>query len=259
MSLQVVAFTHTGKVRENNEDCLAVGDWIGNVPMAAPETFIFDWVRPVTLLVADGMGGHRGGEIASQWVARFLIEQLAAPGQQEQSIAAALHTANQGVFREMASDPNLIGMGTTVVGLHCENGNAWVFNVGDSPAYRVQDGFLAKCSLDDIREEVVYGDRVAGIRSGIITQALGGSDTFVEIEPHVLPIRLRVGDVVLLCSDGLTDMLSLDDMEAALQSDLTATVLALFEQAMAAGGKDNISVLLARLDTPRIESSETES
>jgi serine/threonine protein phosphatase PrpC len=245
VTIEVVAFTHTGRVREHNEDTVAVGEWVRNEPMEAPERFSLDAERPVVVLVADGMGGHNAGEVASRLAAERLGHVLARADLDAAEIEAALLSVNREIFDRMRERPEWLGMGTTVVGLVFAGDRAWAFNVGDSRGYRVQDGFLAQITTDDTRDAVAYGEAGPGRKTGAITQALGGAPSFVEILPHVQGVRVRPGSVFLLCSDGLSDMVGLDDMEAALSDDLGQSARALFDKAMAAGGEDNVSIVLA--------------
>ncbi len=247
MHLHIAALTHPGKVRERNEDTIAVGNWITSQAMDVANDFNLDLSIPQILLIADGMGGHQGGKVASEWVAAALSSELAMPELNETSLIAALRDTNRGLFENMKQDKSLLGMGSTVAGLYLHNGLAWAFNVGDSRVYWVQGDFLAQLSTDDILETPSYGDVVNQPKTGRITQALGGATNFIDIMPHLRQIHLRPGHVFLLCSDGLSDMLNLDEMESSLTQDLTQTTNHLFTQAMAAGGTDNISILLARV------------
>lgn len=243
MRLGVVAFTHRGRVRPTHEDAIVAGSqWYGT-SMRQPEASCHLLSDPLVCAVADGMGGHVAGAVASQQAARLLVE--AAPAlHNETAIAGCLRQVNGELFSQMDESPEMRGMGTTVAGIVATPGEILGFNVGDSRVYREQDGFLRQMTIDD---------RPAP-RSHRLTQALGGAAQHADIEPHVWRDALLDGRRYLICSDGLTDVLDVDAIEACLGSDDVATVERLFERAMAAGGEDNISIILAR-----IESGERES
>ena len=251
MKLKIAAFTHQGKLREQNEDTVGVDNWIQNQPMSTPASFTPELSVPVVLLVADGMGGHRSGEIASHCATAFLAAGLSSPGHDPESISILLRESNRKIYDLMLENPEYVGMGTTVAGLYIDGSNAYVFNVGDSRVYRAQDGFLAQISIDDTLDRPTYGETSVKQKTGRITQSLGGLHSFTEIEPHVMKVGIRSGSTFLLCSDGLSDMLTLDEMEPCVGADLETSITLLFEQAMNAGGEDNISLLLARVDDPQ--------
>lgn len=134
-------------------------------------------------------------------------------------------------------------MGTTVAGIVPTPAEILVFNVGDSRVYREQHGFLRQLTIDD---------RLM-LASRRLTQALGGAVRHVDIEPHVWRETWLSGRRYLICSDGLTDALNLDTLEDGLGADDMATVERLFERAMDAGGQDNISIILARVEAASVE------
>lgn len=235
-------------MREQNEDMIAVESWTMQTSSTQPEHFFFDLHRTVLLLVADGMGGHQSGEVASC----FVVEQLSAllQGHSDiptvESIEHALQQTNRDIFDRIAENPSWRAMGSTIVGAVLGNDRARVFNVGDSRIYRGRDGLLDQLSHDDTPDLPNY-DGSPSLKSGVITQALGGSPIYMTIQPHIREIALQADDIFLLCSDGLTDMVNLETMEQLIDMDLFASVQRLFENAMQAGGRDNISIILARV------------
>jgi serine/threonine protein phosphatase PrpC len=234
---RITAFTHRGRLRANNEDTIAVGDWVSTVDMSGPEQSLHDLSTPLLCVVADGMGGHRAGEVASRYVTRRLAGE---PDELADARAAAdtLKTIDAELYRAMAGDEDLLGMGTTVVGLLLAPVLVW-FNVGDSRLYRYDRGRLAQISVDDTP---------AGPRSGLLTQSLGGALPPPGIAPHVGEQRLDVPARFLLCSDGLTDMLDDADIAQCLADADAEAVARLFNRAMLAGGADNISIVLASVE-----------
>jgi serine/threonine protein phosphatase PrpC len=245
--LRATAFLHQGAVRPNNEDTVAVGDWSCSRPMAAPARLEQVVDGPVMCLVADGMGGHAAGEVASRAAAEHLCTR-AAEATGDRAVATLLRGANAELFELMRQTPALAGMGTTVAGIAVLPGGISVFNVGDSRVHRIADGRLTQLSTDDTPGPKLADGRTAATTSHLITQTLGGDHVFAEIEPHVVAEPLDDGSVFLLCTDGLTDLVRLAEMEALLQDDDTATTLALFDAAMARGGRDNIAILLVRIE-----------
>jgi PPM family protein phosphatase len=234
---RITAFSHRGRVRARNEDTIAVGGWLSEPEMAAPRAFRHALTAPLLCAVCDGMGGHRAGDVASRQVARRLAERQARLAD-ARTAAAALKAIDAELYRAMQADVNLLGMGTTVVGLMLAPRLVW-FNVGDSRLYRHRDGRIWQMSIDDTP---------AGPRSGLLTQSLGGALPPPGIAPHVGEDDLPVPARFLLCSDGLTDMLGDDDIEDCLKLSDADAVAQLFELTMRAGGSDNISIVVASVE-----------
>jgi serine/threonine protein phosphatase PrpC len=203
----------------------------------------------VAIAVADGMGGHAGGATASRMVVESLKEALRSDYCDERYLSSILREINTQLFTATESNPELMGMGSTVAGILCRGEKALVFNVGDSRVYRVQDNLLQQLTTDDTRQPVSYGDSPdqAGERLTPITQSLGGSTRFQQVYPHVQEIRLHIGTVLLICSDGLFDGVSLETLESAISCDLDESVRRLWQAAMDAGGRDNISMALVKV------------
>jgi PPM family protein phosphatase len=249
--LKATAFTHQGAVRVSNEDTIAVGDWIKSAPMAAPILLEHTLATPLICLVADGMGGHAAGEVASRTVAERLSRR-AAEATDEAAMAQLLHEANDELFGLMNETAVWYGMGTTVAGLAVAPSGVLVFNVGDSRVYRIETGGLVQLSTDDTPGPKLPDGRTAVYTSSIISQVLGGygpDQPGEQIDPHVLSEPLTDGARYLVCSDGLTDLLDLRAIEQLLDDDEQASTPALFEAAIARGGDDNVSLILVRLQS----------
>ena len=237
--LEVTAVTHRGKVRRHNEDTIAVDRWICGDSMDVPCRFAREMPYApdgVLVLVADGMGGHVGGREASRRAAETMARLTAGEGERPE-LADALCRANREVFDAAAADPGLRGMGTTIAGIVVASGRVVWFNVGDSRVYSVRPDYLRQLSIDDVP--------TGAAGSGRITQALGGAESYLEIRPHVGTEATRVGRRYLLCSDGLTDVLPLETIEDALSDDDHAWVESLLEKTLAAGARDNVSIIVA--------------
>jgi serine/threonine protein phosphatase PrpC len=231
--IEVNAFTHQGRRRADNEDSITVGGWVSDVAMSSPRRSRHELTAPFLVAIADGMGGHAAGEVASRYAIKRLAAESFAGG--ERDVAATLAAINVELYDTMAAAPAFRGMGTTAVGLLLTPSQAIWFNLGDSRIYRQRYGQLEQRSTDDVP---------LGQRSGIITQCLGGSPTFTRISPHIGAEDLTVPSRWLLCSDGLTDMLPEEIIVSMMEGDDEQAVRDLFTLAMEAGGDDNISIIV---------------
>ena len=252
--VRVTAFTHQGRVRESNEDTIVVSDWVRNAPMAAPEQWNYRPDSPLLCAVADGMGGHAAGEIASRRVAERLLEMAAAIADTD-AARKALQSVNSEVYEMMAADPAQIGMGATVVGLIVVDQRLIWFNVGDSRLYRYRNGFLRQISIDDVPNVASTLNPDGPRQSHAITQALGGSSKFLPVAPHVGSFDLPIPSRWLMCSDGVTDMVAVDAIEASMARPDEEAVRTLFDQAMLAGGEDNISIVAISVSSQDVEAT----
>jgi len=231
-----------GKVRQSNQDAFA--------SEADMQLYV----------VADGMGGHSGGEIAS----RKAVEALVATFREESTVSAhpnqngsnetelvrAIEAANQHVFQLASADRKLQGMGTTLVALRLADSTAWVGSVGDSRVYLWRNGRLRQVTRDHslVNEYVRMGTLSAEEASThplkhIISRAIGVHPT-VEVDHFEIP--LQADDLFILCSDGLTNMLDDHDLSAALTAvgnDPPALCVEFIARANAKGGLDNITVV----------------
>src|SRR5579875_366433 len=234
---QIAAFTHRGRVRRRNEDTVVVGDWISPPDMAEPRAARFSLSAPLLCAVADGLGGHRAGEVASRRAAEMFAAAVAELTSTE-GVVACLGCINDALYRAMADDPARAGMGTTIVGIVLATRMVW-FNIGDSRLYRFRGGELTQVSIDYT---------TAAPPTGMLTQCLGGAMHGAPVRPHVGGFPAAGGLRLLLCSDGLTDMLEDADIADCLSLPPAEAVAELFDLAMRAGGLDNVSIVLASLD-----------
>ncbi|MEZ5819251.1 MAG: protein phosphatase 2C domain-containing protein [Xanthobacteraceae bacterium] len=238
----IAAFTHRGRVRSVNEDAVAVHKCILTGDMAEP-LVISAADDCCVLMIADGMGGHAHGAMASRAVLDYLvaaIDRLADPA----SCAEVIEDANQHLFDLMQEHEERLGMGSTIVGAVLKVDQLVTFNVGDSTSYLLSAGQLVKLSHDDVPEHESY--RVGLRRSHAITQALGGSSLPVAIEPHIsIDAPLAPGETLLLCSDGISDMVNYHAIEGILSDARTPaeSIRRLAAKAFGAGGRDNISLI----------------
>jgi len=212
-------------------------------------------------LVCDGMGGAAAGEIASSIAVDEMLRLLSSrSGDEDGAVPAAMpmvaeeaiDAANQAIFSRGQRNYKLSGMGTTLVGLVVEERRVWVLNVGDSRCYRMRNRHLEQITHDHslVEEQVRLGrlTRSEALRSpfkNVITRALG---TQSQVTPDIFELEAEPGDLLLLCSDGLTRELTdaLIESLLALNLPLDALCSRLVEAAKKAGGRDNITCILVR-------------
>jgi serine/threonine protein phosphatase PrpC len=209
-------------------------------------------VRPGLYVVCDGMGGARAGEVASEMACRGLMEVDPATAASEQ-LLRAVKEANLAIATRSLEDNGLLGMGTTLTAALMREGTVTVVHVGDSRAYLLHEGRLTQLTDDHSwvgemirRGELTPSEAATHPHRSIITKALG---TDTEVEPDVLEIPIAVGDRLLLCSDGLTGMVSDPEVERILSQTEAPDVLAaqLIQAALAGGGEDNVTVIVVEV------------
>jgi protein phosphatase len=257
-----------GKVRPGNEDRFLIGELVRtlfvhqtNVPQREAH---LGRERGHVLMVADGMGGHLGGEVASalsvttieSFVLHLLQKFTHIQANDEQSLLRdfqdGLRQADARLFQEAAEHPEWAGMGTTLTLAFISGWKLFVVHVGDSRCYLLRGGRLHQLTEDHtlakelVRQGVIRPEEVKHHHfRHVITNALGGGKAGVEVDLH--RDDLAPGDVLLLCTDGLTDMLSDDAVRTVLTrtSDPAAACERLVADANAAGGKDNVTAIVA--------------
>ena len=241
MRLEMAALTNKGRVRDNNEDALYAD------------------VRDRVAIVCDGMGGHAGGHVASELAVQVMANALRQIKPSEwldedavvEAMKQATFGANDHILSRAKFDPELFDMGTTVVACAFMADRVITANVGDSRIYRIVSNTIEQVSNDHslvaerVRAGVLDPDSAeAAMLANIITRALGMDQVTVDITIE----DLQPGDLYLLCSDGLCDMLTDEDMLRIVLAapNLDAAALALVDQANENGGNDNITVALIK-------------
>lgn len=253
MEIEAVGLTDVGLEREHNEDAY----------LLLPEASLY--------LVADGMGGHKAGDVASglavATIAEFFRTSDSADSTwpyhfdpsisyDENRILTAIQLANASILRSARSESERQGMGTTVVALLASQSHPrlYVCHVGDSRCYRIRDDSIELLTTDhSLYNEYVQNmpdlgeERLAALPRNVITRALGMQE---QVKVDLRQIDAREGDLYLLCTDGLSGMVSdasILDLVKRYSSDLSAVASALVAAALDGGGEDNVSVVLARI------------
>jgi protein phosphatase len=214
----------------------------------------------IVVVVADGLGGHRGGEVASRLAVDRIGDTLSrAAGTTAERLCAAVEAANRAVLQESRLDPELAGMGTTVVCLLlAEQDRSCVAHVGDSRLYRIRAGRIEPMTADHslvatlVREGVISeAEARQDPRRNQILRALG---VFEEVEVEIAPIELQPGDVFVLCSDGLHGMIDDDRiLELADRAAPAGSIVShLVEAANDAGGADNVTAVVVQIPDPTV-------
>ncbi|MEV8554115.1 protein phosphatase 2C domain-containing protein [Streptomyces glaucescens] len=241
----VTALSHPGLLRTRNEDSLVAGPWtLCATVTESPQTLFFPLESPVVVAVADGLGGHPGGDVASSLVAG----RIAAAGPRlssEDAIRDVLDACNRAVYEAAGGDEGgeLATMGTTVAGVVVRHDALLVFNVGDSRVHAALPERLRRLSVDD-SPPLEPGRRT----TSIVTQCLGGSPGYRAVRAHVRPVPVAPGDRFLVCTDGVTDPLTDDVIEGVLREhDDRRAAVELWRAAMEAGGPDNITLAVLRV------------
>ena len=235
---QAWAATHAGLVRHHNEDSCQVGSWRSGRDGDSWSGRLSN--APLWAAIADGMGGHRQGAAASSLVIDCIADRV-TDRMVEGDILGMLAEANARVFQAMTGPGGRPAMGSTVVGLVSTGRHGWIFNVGDSRAYVLVGGRLLLATRDHTPS------RGSGARSHALTQSLGGTLTPRPLQPHLMRLDLMTADAVLLCSDGLTDMVDDEELHALLRRRMDDPAHALVQAALDGGGCDNVTAVLLRL------------
>jgi len=260
-SIEAFGLSDVGKRRKSNEDSFAISD------------------DRTLLIVADGMGGHAAGEVASRLAVESIERHISgsdprkeptvpasfrSPSLDEAGLPAparrvlnAIRLANQEIVRSVRKDSSMRGMGTTVVIAYIHGTRAFIGSVGDSRAYLVRDRHLQQLTSDHtlVNEQVRAGalssqEARRHPARNILTRAVGSQE---DVEPDLVEQDLRAGDLLLLCSDGLTTMVEDPDILRTVlehDGDPKACCASLIDLANEHGGDDNVTVVMARVKAP---------
>ena len=251
-SVATAMLTDVGRVRNNNEDAITIDPELG------------------LLLLSDGMGGYQAGEVASAIANETVLNVVRGESRgirtaeedrnqanwpQTVLLEKAVTQAHKAIHEAAASRPECAGMGTTIVAVWLHQNRMSIAHVGDSRLYRFRIGELTQITRDHslVEEMIARGeysrqDAQHMVRKNIVSRALGAEG---EVRVELNDRSLEIGDLLLMCSDGLSDLVTDENIRVTLRQyhdDLEAGAQQLIQQALRAGGKDNVSVILARID-----------
>ena len=272
LGVRAQGLTDRGRVRPDNEDQFAIAE-LGRAlrvtqSSLGPELRFSD-AHATLLVVADGMGGHRAGEVASSLavsaVESSVLESLRTSAGLDsdeilERLCAAVRDADQRIFEQASQRADQRGMGTTLTVAYAVRSMLFVAHVGDSRLYLHRGGRLHQITRDHtlVTEMVERGALAPQMATShplrhVITNAVGGAEPGLKVEPHQLP--LEPGDVVLLCSDGLTEMVPDQQIAEMLERhrEPSAASSQLVAAALGAGGRDNVTAVVARFDALELD------
>lgn len=244
--MQYAAKTHVGLVRPLNEDAFSI---------AADQ-------QPYGIaIVADGMGGHLAGEVASslavEVVAKHITEQIDTATDPNDLLVSAIQEANRAVHQRAATQQGLNGMGTTLIVSLFDSEQILIGHIGDSRAYLMQAGVLRQVTDDHTLVYELYKNGQITLEEAqqhpqrnIVTRAVGTDE---RVQADLLRFEWSEGDLFLICSDGLTNMVEDRELETILQAEgtVTAKVDALIDKAILSGGHDNVTVVVVQNQADR--------
>ncbi len=239
--MRIYSVTDIGRRRSSNQDFIYASEQpVGNLPNL--------------MIVADGMGGHNAGDLASRYTVESMIEYL-GQAKEERPIpllSESIHFANDRVIEKASTDRSLEGMGTTVVAAVIRDGYLYVANVGDSRLYLIDDDISQITKDHSLVEEMIRmgelkrKDARTHPDKNVITRAIGVKS---PVRIDFFDVKLEAGDRILLCSDGLTNMVEDSGIWQIVRDSGSPKEAAqhLVNEANKNGGKDNISVVLAEV------------
>lgn len=241
MALRLAWLSDPGIHRQNNEDYIAVRTGLKSLD--------------AVIVIADGMGGHASGQVASKLVAETIVDEVAALDKLDgERLHDVLAKANTAVYEVSQSSAEHTGMGSTVVLVAIQNGHATTLNVGDSPAYLIRSGEISDIyqnhswPAEQARAGIITADQVAGHpMKHRLARAVGVWD---QVKAYMTEVDLQLGDLIVLCSDGVEGAgVSIDEIRESLdQEDLQVAVEQLIALCVDRGAPDNVSVAVARVE-----------
>lgn len=256
MQLKIIAVSDKGCVRERNEDMILIGN---DIFRDGRKKILIDLNNENKLFfvaVADGMGGHNAGEVASEMVLRKIDEKINSLEMNltekdlSSKISEWVKEIHSDILHEGNKDIDKRGMGSTLIGVLFYNTKIYYLNVGDSRLYRLRNGYLMQISKDHSLRETIGNKDIA---SNIIINSFGGGEK-IFVDFASAGSKIFNDDALLLCSDGLSDELNDEEIEETLGNKKNA-VDELLKKAKNKGGKDNISIILVYLSGVKNENN----
>lgn len=254
LAVRACYLTNVGKVRGHNEDSLLLND------LLVPETSMDkplcrkDGGTRLLYVVADGMGGHAKGEVASRTVLEvFREEYVGAEGPED--ILRIIRKAKQALNSIASGNKSALGLGTTAAGVLLLEKRAVIFSCGDSRVYRLKDGILGRMTKDhSLVQEFVDGGIITEEEArfhpqkNIVTSAVTGDLREAAPEVYIREEEVRAGDILILCTDGLWESLDPDEMEACFSgTELESAVSCLFTKYFGGPARDNVSIIALKI------------
>lgn len=274
VKVQFAALSHPGKVRPNNEDHYLITrldrgqeTLLTNLPEGDVPQLFREW--GYAMVVADGMGGAARGEVASSLAISTLVQLALHYGKWNLRINERVsqeiidrverfyQTVGEVVAEEGHADPSLAGMGTTLTGAYSAGSDLFIANVGDSRVYLFRNNHLLLLTRDQTYSQLLadagqipQSEVSTHHLRHILSQAIGASEGKINVQ--LKQLHLRNGDCLLLCTDGLTEMVQEEEIAAVLmrRESLEQTCKTLVDLALEHGGKDNVTVVLALYEIP---------
>ncbi|SFK97019.1 protein phosphatase [Lachnospiraceae bacterium KH1T2] len=238
--LKTFSATDVGRKRQVNQDYVFTSETaVGNLPNL--------------FIVADGMGGHNAGDFASSYTTEYVVREITSSDHTNpiRIIRSAIERANLALIEEAGKDTDKKGMGTTLVVATVIDDCLYVANVGDSRLYLINDDIAQITRDHSLVEEMVLSGKINRDEArvhpdkNIITRAIGAS---TDLKVDFFDMKLREGDEILMCTDGLSNMIDDSDIRMIMEreDDVAGQVKALIDAANENGGKDNIGVIVIR-------------
>lgn len=245
--MKTFAITDIGQKRSVNQDAF----YASELPVGG---------LPNLFLVADGMGGHQAGDVASKYTIERVVAHVKDSAEKNpvKLLRTAIETANSELLVKASTDEKLVGMGTTIVAATIDGDCMYVANVGDSRLYVINETVTQITRDHSLVEEMVRKGAIDRTQArfhpkkNIITRAIGVKD---DVMIDFFDVKLSSGDTVLLCTDGLTNMVDDDDIRILMeqQADIAGKAEKLIETANQNGGKDNITVVVVEPFSEEVE------
>ncbi|MBI4720155.1 MAG: Stp1/IreP family PP2C-type Ser/Thr phosphatase [Chitinivibrionia bacterium] len=250
MKFKAASLSHIGLFRETNEDSYCHFE---------PDDETLRRERGAMFIVADGMGGHQGGEVASRLAVEIIQEYYYASPSTDplQVLKDAFQSANKTIFDASLEDAGLFGMGTTCTAMVLVGGSAYFMHIGDSRAYVCRNGGIEQLTRDHtLVEDMVRSGLLSSEdarfhpKKNVITKSLGTHEE-AETDAPASPFSVKPGDVFLLCSDGLTSFVRDQEIKLFLESNEPEEAAKhLVDRANQLGGRDNITVQVVKVIEP---------
>ena len=244
MKITAAAYSTKG-IREHNEDSFILNTEIGGAGIEDTMAVFESEELPLFFAVADGMGGHAAGDVASQFVVSKIKEFVESKVEMDSEFFETKLPEIHNALVEKGNKEGTPNMGSTIVGLSLMNGICGFFNVGDSRIYRFRNGFVQQLSHDDSLSEIL-----PGAPKNIVTNAMGAGLSQIEVETRFSASLAVLGDIFLICSDGVHGHISDDELESILSQNKSLVEIAreIVERALNNNSDDNSTAVVVKVN-----------